>query len=84
MVGGQLPGLIAVEILLRAQVALKQLMRTYRRVDQQRPQRMPLGQVGRIVAAQGAADQHGPTELADQRVELGNSLTRMVMQGRYT
>ncbi|MCY1531423.1 hypothetical protein D9M68_666470 [compost metagenome] len=41
---------------------------------------MPLSQVGRIVAAQGAADQHGPAEFGDQRFELGHGLVRMVVQ----
>ena len=47
------------------------------------PKAVALGQVGRIVAAQGAADQRRPPQLGDGRFKLGNGLARMVVQRRH-
>ncbi|MNT48606.1 hypothetical protein D3C72_1853960 [compost metagenome] len=79
----QLPGFVAVVVLLRAETPVEQPVRGHRRIDQHGLQAVALGQVGRIVAAQGAADQHWAAQLGDGRFELANGLARMVVQGRH-
>lgn len=68
---------------MRAQVAIEAQVRLYGWIDQQRLEPVLFGQVSGVIAAQGAAHQQRRAEFADQRLQLGDGLTRMMMQGRY-
>jgi hypothetical protein len=67
VVVGQFPGFIGIQVFLGAQVTVEHPVRADRRVDQQGLEAMALGQVGRIVAAERAADQQWPPQFGDGR-----------------
>ncbi|MNQ92267.1 hypothetical protein D3C85_1076860 [compost metagenome] len=82
MVVGQFPALAGVQVLLRAQVTVEQLVGTDGRVDQQGLEAMALGQVSGIVAAERAADQQRPAQFTDRFFQLHQGLAGMVVQRR--
>jgi len=80
---GQFPGFAAVMIGLRTQIAVEHPVRADGRVDQQGLEAVLTGQPCRIVAAERAAYQQWATQLTDCGLQLGDGLTRMMMQGRH-
>src|SRR5690606_17906949 len=83
MILGEVPDFAAVQIGLRAKVAIETAMGRNGRIDQQRLQSMALGKVRRIVAAERTADQQWPTQFGELCLELDDGLPRMVMQRRH-
>ncbi|MDR7284713.1 hypothetical protein J2X84_003555 [Pseudomonas corrugata] len=84
VVVGQFPSLIGIQVFLRSHEPVEHPVWTDGRVDQQSLEAMALGQVSRIVAAEGAADQQWPLQLDNSLLQLSDGLARVVMQGWHT